>query len=120
MGTAIMILVLAVIIVVAIISSRKHFKGQGGCCGGNADKSEKKKLDHMIARKIVHIEGMHCENCKNRIERQINRIDDAAAEVQLKKNIAIVTLSDPISDDVLIQAIERLDFHVTSVDTEEV
>ena len=35
MGTAIIIGILAIIVVIAVISSVKHMKGEGGfCCGG--------------------------------------------------------------------------------------
>ena len=37
MGTAIIIGILAVIVVIAGISSVKHMKGEGGCCGGGGD-----------------------------------------------------------------------------------
>lgn len=49
-------------------------------------KEDKKVLaGDIIATKLVTIEGMHCDNCKNSIEHQINRIDGAACEVNLKK-----------------------------------
>ena len=37
MGTAIIIGILAVIVVIAVISSVKHMKGEGGCCGGGLE-----------------------------------------------------------------------------------
>ena len=37
MGTAIIIGILAIIVVIAVISSVKHMKGEGGCCGGGGD-----------------------------------------------------------------------------------
>lgn len=98
MGTAIIIGILAIIVVIAVISSVKHMKGEGGCCGGGGDTvaEEKKTLDNpVIAVKTVDIEGMHCENCKNSIERSVNKIDDADIRI----------------------AIERLDFKVTGITT---
>ncbi len=82
MGTAIIIGILAIIVVIAVISSVKHMKGEGGCCGGGGDTvaEEKKTLDNpVIAVKTVDIEGMHCENCKNSIERSVNKIDGRLA-----------------------------------------
>ena len=120
-GTIIILVILAAIVVIALISSRKHMKGEGDCCGGGTDKPEAKKLDgKIIAKKMIHIEGMHCQNCKNSVERQINRIDGAAAEVNLKKNLAVVMMTRPISDTELREVIERLEFKVTEIETEAV
>ena len=63
MGTAIIIGILAVIVVLALISSVKNMKGEGGCCGGGGDTvaEEKKTLDNpVIAVKTVDIEGKMC------------------------------------------------------------
>ncbi len=121
MGTVIIIVVLAVIVIAALFASRKHMKGEGGCCGGSSDKVPRKKLEgKIVAKKIMHIEGMHCQNCKNRIERQINRIEGAAAVVNLKKNLAEICMTRPISDEELIAVVERLDFRVIGIENEEV
>ena len=122
METAIIIGILAIIVVIAVISSVKHMKGEDGCCGGGGDTvaEEKKVLDNpVIAVKTVDIEGMHCENCKNSIEHQINRIDGAACQVNLKKKTATITMTRPISDDEITRDIERLDFKVVKIENKE-
>lgn len=120
-GTILILVVLAAIVVIAVFSGRKHMKGEGGCCGGGSEKEERKKLDGpIVAKKIMHIEGMHCQNCKNSVERQINRIDGASAEVKLKKNLAVVSMTRLVSDEELTEAVERVDFHVTGITCEEV
>ena len=89
MGTAIIIGILAVIVVIAVISSVKHMKGEGGCCGGGGDTvaEEKKILDNpVIAVKTVDIEGMHCENCKNSIERSVNKMMVLHARLILRRS----------------------------------
>ena len=117
MGTAIIIGILAVIVVIAGISSVKHMKGEGGCCGGGSSVKEERKVltGDIIATKIVSIEGMHCENCKNSIEHQINRIDGASCEVNLKKKIAVIKLDKPVDDDIIRRPIERLDIKVLDI-----
>lgn len=119
MGTIIIILILAVVVIFALKDSVKHFKGQGGCCGGGEDiKSEKKKLSGAkVAEKIIHIEGMHCENCKNSVERHINQIDGAVAKVNLHKKIAVVSMDRDVTDEELTKAVERADFTVTGIET---
>ena len=120
MGTAIIIGILAIIVVIAVISSVKHMKGEGGCCGGggNTVAEEKKTLDNpVIAVKTVDIEGMHCENCKNIIERSVNKIDGASCQVNLKKKQATIEVDREIDDADIRIAIERLDFKVTGITT---
>ena len=64
----------------------------------------------------MHIEGMHCENCKNSVERSVNKIDGAACRVDLKRNLAEVSYDRPIDENTLRFAIERLDFTVTAIE----
>ena len=95
-------------------------KGEGGCCGGGGDTvaEEKKILDNpVIAVKTVDIEGMHCENCKNSIERSVNKIDGASCQVNLKKKQATIEVDREIDDADIRIAIERLDFKVTEITT---
>ncbi|MBQ9611200.1 MAG: heavy-metal-associated domain-containing protein [Lachnospiraceae bacterium] len=121
MGNIIVIAVLAVILIFAVKEAVKHLKGQGDCCGGGSEPVEisedKKELTApVIERKILHIEGMHCENCKARVERAINRIDGAAAEVDLKKKLAVVSCDRQLSDDLIVNAVSVLDYKVVSVE----
>ena len=112
MGTAVILVVLVIIVVFAVRSGIKH-----GCCGGGSSVKEEKKVltGDIIATKIVSIEGMHCENCKNSIEHQINRIDGASCEVNLKKKTAVIKLDKPVDDDTIRRSIERLDFKVLDI-----
>ena len=122
MGTAIIIGILAIIVVIAVISSVKHMKGEGGCCGGGGSepKQKKKKLaGEVIATKIISIEGMHCENCKNTVEKYINQIDGASAQVNLKKNSAVVQLDRPVEDTDLRTAVARAGFTVAGIEQME-
>ncbi|WP_027437352.1 heavy-metal-associated domain-containing protein [Lachnospira multipara] len=119
MGTVIVVLILAVLVILAISQSKKHLKGEGGCCGGGSDSAtltEIKELEgKIIGKKIISIEGMHCDNCKNSVERSINRIDGARAVVNLKKNRAVVEYDRVLDDEDLRIAVERLDFKVISI-----
>ena len=114
MGTAIIIVVLVIIVIFAVKSGIKH----GSCGSGGTMKEDKKVLaGDIIATKLVTIEGMHCDNCKNSIEHQINRIDGAACEVNLKKKTAAIQLDKPVDDDLIRRTIERLDFKVVDIKT---
>lgn len=124
MGTYIVIAILVVIVFFSIKSSKQHFEGEGSCCGGGGGDSikvNKKKLDgDVVAKKIMHIEGMHCEKCKNRVENAINRIDGAVAKVNLKKNIAEINMTKEIADDILSSAVEYEDYKVIEIERVEV
>ncbi len=110
------ILILILICSFAISGSIKHFKGEGGCCGGSSVvKEPDKKLDKpVIGKRTFFVEGMHCENCRNRIKRTINSIDGASCKVNLRKGRVDIEFDREIDDDVFIKAIEDLDFHVVS------
>ena len=48
----VLIIILIAIVVLAAVSGAKHFKGQGGCCGGGGElRPEHKKLDGPNGRK---------------------------------------------------------------------
>ena len=86
--------------------------------GEQGSEEEKKTLDNpVIAVKTVDIEGMHCENCKNSIERSVNKIDGASCQVNLKKKQATIEVDREIDDADIRIAIERLDFKVTGITT---
>lgn len=115
-------IILAVIVVIGVLSAKKRFAGKGGCCGGGGGSIEdEKKLDGPVTgKKIVHIEGMHCENCKIRVERAINKIDGASAKVNLKKNIAVVETDREVSDDLIKKAVEDQDYTVILIEDKAV
>lgn len=116
MENTIIICILLIIIVFAVLRTRKHFKG-GGCCGsGNSTvRSNKKLTDPKLGEKIVQIEGMHCENCQNSIENALNRLDGVVCKVNLKKKTAVVSYSKTVSDETVIEIIEKLGFTVVNI-----
>ncbi len=119
MGTIIVIAVIVVIALFAARSSMKHFKGEGGCCGGGGEMiiEEHKDLEGPKLGEItVKIDGMHCENCKNRVERAINRIDGASAVVNLKKKIAVVSYDREIKDEDIRRIIAEQDYTVVAIE----
>ncbi|WP_029319030.1 heavy-metal-associated domain-containing protein [Butyrivibrio sp. AE3004] len=114
----IIIAVIVIIFIVALRGSIKHFKGEGGCCGGGGGtvKEPDKKLSGSVIRtKVFKIDGMHCENCTNRVKRAINRIDGVSAKLNLKKKQAVVQYEKEVEDETLIKEIEGLGYKVVSV-----
>lgn len=116
MATAVIIGILIVACYLGLRSSVKHFKGQGGCCGGGSVPKSKKKKVQAVNSKVIFIEGMHCDNCKNSVERNINEIEGASAKVNLKKKQALVEMDREIPEEVLIQAVEKAGFEVVRME----
>ncbi len=119
MGDIIIGAILVAIVIGAVISSKKHFKGEGGCCGGGTSNTiAKKKLDGEVkATKVMKIDGMHCENCKASVTNAINRIDGASAKVSLGNKTAKIQMDRNIEDDELKRVIEKLGYTVTDIKT---
>lgn len=116
MTDKIIVVVLVVLLLIGVRYSIKHFKGEGGCCGGGSSvKVKKKKLDNVIAKKTVIIEGMSCENCKNRVERSLNELDGVAAKVNLKKKTAVVSMEKDVSDEQIKKAVTDAGYTVVNI-----
>lgn len=115
MENLIILAVIALLVILGLRSGLKHFKGEGGCCGGGSTYVSKKKLKKVIAKKTIVIEGMTCENCKNRVERFINDMDGAAAKVNLKKKEAVVSLDREISDEQLRAVVKKAGYTVVEI-----
>lgn len=109
--------IVIVLVVIGFYSGRKHFKGEGGCCGGKSTPVPKqnKKLKNVIAQKTIVIEGMTCDHCKNWVEKSINEIDGAAAKVNLKKKEAVVSLEKDVTDEELRAAVEKAGYTVVAI-----
>ena len=80
--------------------------------GGKYGKIEGPKL----RERTVHIEGMHCQNCKNRIEKHVNELDGVICKVKLNKKIAVVSLYKDVDESLIKDTIEKLDFTVVGME----
>ena len=86
MSTVIICILLALIIIFAVVNSAKHFRGEGGCCGGGSDiKVKKKKLANVKETLVISIDGMTCKNCSMRIQNKLNEMDNVSADVNLQE-----------------------------------
>lgn len=116
MENIIIIGIIVILVILGIRSGMKHFKGEGGCCGGSAPmKRQKKKLQNVVAKKTVIIEGMSCDHCRNWVEKSINEIDGAAAKVNLGKKEAVVSLEKEVSDEQIRAAVEKAGYKVVGI-----
>ena len=116
-GNWIAIVIIVIILIPAIRATVKHMKGEGDCCGGPKENVPKKKMDGPKLRELtVHIEGMHCQNCKNRIEKHVNELDGVICKVKLNKKIAVVSLYKDVDESLIKDTIEKLDFTVVGME----
>ncbi len=119
MANVIVIAIIVLLIALAIRSTVKHFKGEGGCCGGgNSTIVENKKLDvPCVAKKVIHITGMKCNGCSAKVQNALNNIEGLAAKVNYKKGIATVQMGRKFEDEELRTAVESAGaYKVSSID----
>ena len=108
--------ILIILIIIGIRSSVKHFKGEGGCCGGGSSvKVKRKKLKQVVKERTVIIEGMTCEHCKARVESRLNSLDGVLAKVNLKRKTAVVSMEKDVEDEVIKKAIENAGYEVIEI-----
>ena len=117
MTNIIIVVLLILILIPAIKTTITHMKGEGDCCGGPKEKVPKKKIDgQKLGEYLVKIEGMHCENCKNRIEKHVNELDGIICKVNLAKKQATVSFYEEVPEEKIVEAIEKLDFKVVLIE----
>ena len=116
MENAMIIAVVAIVALLGVREAMKHFKGQGGCCGGGTYTPKAKKLDKVVAQKTVRIDGMTCEHCRNRVHEAFNDIEGVSAEVDHKKGRAIVFCDRVIDDAVICAAVQKAGYKVSGID----
>ena len=112
MENYIIIGIIAVIVVIGIVYTVKHFKGEGGCCGGGNYKPKKKKLHKVLYQKTFKVDGMHCDHCKNRVEEVVNDIKGVAGKVDLKKGELTVSYAEDVSDEIIVARITKAGYTV--------
>lgn len=117
------VIIVAVLLFAAacgIRSGVRHFKGEGGCCGGGSSvKIKKKHLKGATHKKVICIEGMSCNHCKNRVESRLNELAGVSCKVNLKKKIAVVSMNREVSEEELKRTVEHAGYHVTVIADKE-
>ena len=118
--TILIISIIAALLIVGLKETIKHSKGEGACCGGGAMKEDEEATVQLtgkiVTRADVHIDGMHCMNCKNSVTRSLQKMSGVSAAVDLKHGVAHVEATRELSDEEITFAIERLDFKVTGIE----
>ncbi len=64
-------------------------------------------------KKVIYVEGMHCEHCAKKVENALSMLDGVTkVKVNLQAKEVIVTLKKSVTDEILKDAIEALDYQV--------
>ena len=67
-------------------------------------------------KKIIAVEGMHCAHCQMSVEKALAAVEGVSSvTVDLKKKTAVVTLSAPVEDQLLRDAVEKAGFQPGTV-----
>ena len=67
-------------------------------------------------KKTMTIEGMMCGHCEASVKKALEALEGVeSADVSHQENRAIVTLRQPVEDDVLKKAVEDKDYKVISI-----
>ncbi|NLJ30731.1 MAG: heavy metal translocating P-type ATPase [Clostridiales bacterium] len=67
-------------------------------------------------KKVMVIHGMSCAHCQARVEQALNGIEGVQARVDLNKKTATVSLSAPVGDETLKNAVEQAGYEVVSIE----
>lgn len=110
MENYIIVAIIVIVIVIGVRSAVKHFKREGGCCGGGEYKPKNKKLSKIIYKKTFRVDGMSCNHCKSRVEEAVNDIKGVAGKVNLKKGELVVSFAEEVADEVIISKIEKVGY----------
>lgn len=67
-------------------------------------------------KKIITIEGMHCNHCSTRVENALKEISGIKnVKVNLEKKTATVNLKDEVSDEILFNKVKDLGFEPLNI-----
>ena len=69
----------------------------------------------MLMEKKLIVEGMACAHCSGRVEKALSALEGVTAHVDLDSKTATVTLTAPVADEVLIQAVTDAGYEVSSI-----
>ncbi|MFA5450361.1 MAG: heavy metal-associated domain-containing protein [Clostridia bacterium] len=66
-------------------------------------------------KKVIEVKGMSCAHCQTNVKNALNALIGVDAEVDLKKGIAVVTLTRDVPDEELKTAVNNAGYTAVSV-----
>ncbi|WP_294458052.1 heavy-metal-associated domain-containing protein [Allofournierella sp.] len=114
----IVLAIVAVLLVLAILATKKHFGGKGGCCGcsggcaGCSGSCSAAPAGHSgqpaasKASKTFPVRGMKCDNCRRAVEQALIAVPGVTmVNVDAKTGRATVTTNGTVTDAQLAGAV---------------
>ena len=93
----------------------RKFKSKFSACGC-ADHHHTQHKEEKTMKKTMIIEGMMCTHCTGRVEQTLAALEGVSGvEMSLEGKSATLTLSAPVDDRVLIDAVTQAGYQVVSV-----
>lgn len=80
-------------------------------------KFQKQKEGVFCMDKKMQIDGMSCGHCSARVEKALNELTGVQATVNLEEKTALITMKEPVSDEMLIKAVEEAGYEVAKLET---
>ena len=98
------------------VRETRHFKGEETCCNSKCDTISKKELvNPIIGKKVIKIEGMHCDHCKQKVTSALNDLEGVSADVDLKNNCAIISYDHEIDKEIIKNTLKNAGYSVVSI-----
>ena len=68
-------------------------------------------------KKVVHVEGMGCQNCVKHVKEALEGLDGVgSAEVSLEAGTAVITLTKDVADESIRSAIDEAGYDVAKIE----
>jgi len=99
-----------------VVSNALRLRGFQSKFKRSDDPEKEKKVEEKMMTKTMIIEGMMCTHCTGRVEQVLSALDGVSAvEMSLEGKSATLTLSRPVDDQVLTDAVTEAGYQVVSV-----
>ena len=80
-------------------------------------KTTRKKKEEISMVKTLKVEGMMCPHCEKRVQKALEALEGVESAVASHEaGTAVVTLSAPVADEVLKEAVEAQDYEVRGIE----
>lgn len=97
-------------------AAARHLRRENACCDEEEKFPPPKALTAaIIGSKVVHLRGMHCENCQRRVEVLLETIEGVSARADLAGQQAVLSMSRTITDEEIFAALAGSGYQVTKI-----
>mgnify|MGYP000847279734 CR=1 FL=1 len=111
------IVLLTAVAALGLRAAVRRLRREHACCDAEEMFPPPKVLPATaIGAKVVHLRGMHCENCQRRVEALLEAIEGVSARADLAEQHAVVAMSRTVSDEEIHAALAGSGYQVTEIE----